>query len=195
MAHQPDDLAAGSEELGQPSDPCPCRASGGRARLGNLAVDDHELEPRVAGVRDLAARRRPHDEVRTSPSARRSTSASGTVATQRALAPAPSAAALTSTAPCPYASALTTAQSCAPSSAASSVRVFRRIAPRSTVTSQRATARCYGLRRYWIWVSQVAWNVSVPGPPMQTSVPPSPRSVSLPPPPTMQSLPFCPRSG
>ena len=59
---------------------------------------------------------------------------------------------------------------------------------------QRATARCYGLRRYWIWVSQVAWNVSVPGPPMQTSVPPSARSVSLPPPPTMQSLPFCPRS-
>ena len=59
----------------------------------------------------------PMTRMRAFRSAARSWSASGSVATQRALAPASRAAFETSTAPCPYPSALTTAHSSAPSAA------------------------------------------------------------------------------
>src|SRR4249919_3860571 len=64
---------------------------------------------------------------------------------------------------------------------------------RTQVDDQVGAGHQPDAKGYWIWVSQLASKVSVPGPPMQTSVPPSPRSMSLPPPPRMQSSPFFPR--
>ncbi len=63
VAHQPDDLAAGHIQLGDP----PAAHAGVELdvhlhALGDLAVGDHELEARIARIGDLAARGRPEHQ-------------------------------------------------------------------------------------------------------------------------------------
>ncbi len=68
--------------------------------LRDVAVADDEGEPGLARLRDLGVRRRSqHEDLRRPAGRPARSSASATVATQRAVAPASSAASAQSTAP------------------------------------------------------------------------------------------------
>ena len=92
----------------------------------------------------------PMTRMRAFRSAARRWSASGSVATQSAVAPPSSAALETSTAPCPYPSALTTAHSSAPSAARSE---RRGVSPDRPQVEGEARP-LHAVIVYWIWVSQ-----------------------------------------
>ena len=63
VAHQTDDLPARRRQLGDPPTAHPrVQLEVDAHTLGHLTVGDHQLEPRVARVGDLAARGRAHDE-------------------------------------------------------------------------------------------------------------------------------------
>ena len=69
--------------------------------LGDPPVGRDELEPRGPGLADLPLGDRAHDEDARVAERGAEVQASGSVATQSAVAPASSAACETSTAPCP----------------------------------------------------------------------------------------------
>ena len=175
MAHQPDHLASRHRQLGQPPtaharvelemDPDPLR---------DLAVRDHELEAGVAGICDLPAGGRAHHEDSRSterlpkrqPFRHRRHAERGRTGPERRGPDVDRAVPVTVRLDDrPELGALESAEE-------------RPDVPpdRTQVDDQVGAGHQPDAKGYWIWVSQLASKVSVPGPPMQTSVPPSPRS-------------------
>src|SRR6476661_3881467 len=138
---RPTTSAGGSGSSERPQRPMPVsslRCTRTPAGSSPFAITSSSCESRASATSRLPAG--PMTTIRARGNSRRSSSPSGTVATQSAVAPAPSAAPATSAAPWPYPFAFTTAQSSAPSSARRSVFALRRSAARSIVSSERCTS-------------------------------------------------------